>query len=219
MEMIGKNNRPKKVKIIYRKKGLLLLSFLVVTLLLLISFNLGKISRLLQEDNSIIFRVNGYPVYTLEFEERVNENKAGVFSYISRKYHVQDSKNFWTSNFAREVPIELAKRKAKEQSIKIKVQQILAKEYGLIKDDSYLAFKKELNEENARRAKAIKNKEILYGPEQYGEAEYFSYLFTNMVIKLKGRITKNQVNSSIPIDVNRKYEEMLDKLVRKAVLT
>lgn len=74
---------------------------------------------------------------------------------------------------------------ALEEAVRIKVQQIEAKKHGIIKAFSYKNFKKQLEEENQRREKALKNGEKVYGPVSFDESAFYDYTLSNTVIKLK----------------------------------
>lgn len=177
------------------------------------------IKSFLKDDSSIVAKVNGYPIYNEEFQQRVNEKKAEVFNYFSKKYKVEDSRTFWSTSFEGEVPNEMVRKKAFDECIRIKVQQIWAKDQGLIKDISYRTFLKDLKTENRRRTKALKNNEIIYGPEQYGEVEYFSYRFINLVIKLKEKLSEKELRDNPDFKaMDNKYEAMVDELVDKMMI-
>ena len=65
---------------------------------------------------------------------------------------------------------------ARDEATRTVVQFELAQRTGLIPDASYRAFLAGLAAENKRRADAIKAGQPVYGPIEYREADYLSYL-------------------------------------------
>lgn len=157
--------------------------------------------------------VNGVLVSQNEFLHHLIKSRAEVYQYFRQKYGVSDSKNFWTTSFEDEVPIDVARDRALEECTRIKVQQIMAKEKGITKDISYSTFLKSLKEENYRRKAARERSQVIYGPVQYSESEYYSYLFSNMVVQLKEKL---QEEMGI-LDINLKdfYESEKERLYKK----
>lgn len=120
-----------------------------------------------------------------EFQLFLNDAKAQTASYFKTTYDVNDSSSFWKSSFHGEVPIEKAKQMALDQLKEVKVQQLLAQQYGLVNDLSYTAFLENWSTENQRREQAIKNNQVIYGPKQYDERGYYTYVFSNLVLRVK----------------------------------
>ncbi len=137
------------------------------------------------KDIPVIALVNGEPLSLPEFNLILRENRALIYNYFSQKYPIQDGENFWTSNYGDENPADVIKTKTMKQSVEIKIQQSLAKEMGIIEDISYSFFKKKLKMENESRKQAIESKKVIYGPVKFSEEIYFKHLLSNIVIKLK----------------------------------
>jgi len=133
-------------------------------------------------------KVNGEPISTKLFYAQLVKQRAEVYSYFNTKYEAYDSKEFWTASFGGEIPIEAAREKALNECVTIMVQQELAKKKGVMKDISYDAFLEALKEENIRRKEAIEQNKVIYGPVEYSEDNYFSYVFSNMIIGLKSAL-------------------------------
>ena len=62
----------------------------------------------------------------------------------------------------------------REELVLIKVCQGLAKAKGLVQETSFASFQSDFERENARRAKAVTEKEVIYGPRQYREASFIT---------------------------------------------
>ena len=104
------------------------------------------------------------------------------------------------------------KKKTLDTIAQIKVQQILAKKWGIIRDIRYQEFLKLLVSENKRRAEARSNNKVIYGPVQYSEDVYYNYLFSNMVNQLKNTldekiftITDEKLKKAYEADKGRFY--------------
>ncbi|GIO34589.1 MULTISPECIES: peptidyl-prolyl cis-trans isomerase [Paenibacillus] len=138
-----------------------------------------------------IATVNGEPVQVNEFQRAVQANKARVIDYFYEKYGAVQSASFWTASYGGEVPIERLKKKALEESVNLKIQQIIAKEQGVLTDIRYSVFLQNLSDENERRKKAIEKKEVVFGPAQYTEDAYFEYVMTNAILSVKKRFMEH----------------------------
>ncbi len=142
------------------------------------------------------------------------------------------------------ISVEAVREATLKQLARIKVEQIYAKQLGVIDDISYEGFLRSLKAENTRREKAFKNNEIIYGPVQYNERDYFAYVYSNMVINVKRKletegnfITENDVRTFYEINkaelysnmeyneykdsirvqaIHEKYEKMIDQRVIEA---
>lgn len=139
-------------------------------------------------EHKTVATVNGVPITVQEILPRLTANRAEIFAYFKKQYNAEPDENFWNSSYKGEVPLEKLKKAAVDDCINIKIQQILSRDMEIIADISYSKFLKDLKAENDRRKKAIKNKQVIYGPEQYKEVTYFSVLFSNMTHELKKRI-------------------------------
>ncbi|WP_273326843.1 foldase protein PrsA [Vallitalea guaymasensis] len=69
--------------------------------------------------------------------------------------------------------------------IRIKIEQLLFREKNVVEDISYKTFIKSFIEENERRNKALDKGEIIYGPKEFQEDDYYSYLHSKRVLLLK----------------------------------
>ncbi|MHA0856879.1 peptidylprolyl isomerase [Paenibacillus sp. CMAA1364] len=67
----------------------------------------------------------------------------------------------------------------------VKATQQVAMDYGIMKDNSYKVFVKELDLENDRRATALRDKQVIYGPKEYSEQTYYDYRYAMMMNELK----------------------------------
>lgn len=164
-------------------------------------------SRTLQHE--YVAKVNGESIGEKEFLRQLNLERAVTVNYFKQKYNAEVKGDFWTRDFGGEVPVQYAKERTLKECISIKVQQALAKEQGLIEDITYTAFLKKLAEENKTRKEAVKNHQVIYGPEQYDENGYFSHLFSNLVIRLKEKLLDSEFKPS-DAELREYYEKVKD---------
>jgi hypothetical protein len=141
-----------------------------------------------------VAKVNGEPVSARLFQRRMVRNRALTYQYFRQEHGVGDSADFWTTSYGGEVPLERLKQQALDECVRIKVEQALAKKTGVIADISYSGFLASLAAENERRKRAVAAGEPIYGPMQYREDTYFTYVFSNMVIELKRRLGRGELS-------------------------
>lgn len=75
-----------------------------------------------------------------------------------------------------------------EDCARIKLAELAMKEYGLLKDISYRTFLDNLERENQRREESYQKEQVIYGPQKYGEGEYFAHTFANLEKELKKKL-------------------------------
>lgn len=160
-------------------------------------------------DNDTALTINDEPVAAGEFRMLMGfAHVAKTYSYFQEKYGADTSKDFWTTSYSGETPILYAREKTLADEVRIKIQQILMKENGIVSDISYEGFLKSLEEENQKRQEAAKKNQVIYGPEQYGPNEYFDYQLSNNVYKLKEKLFSGAVTDK---ELRKKYEADKDK--------
>ena len=105
-------------------------------------------------DNLTVATVNSEPISVREFKRQLAQKSSDIYTYFREKHGVVgDSKDFWTTSYGGEVPIDMARDKTLKECVNVKAQQILAKQNGILNDISYAAFLSDLSKENRRRAK------------------------------------------------------------------
>ncbi|OAB44852.1 peptidyl-prolyl cis-trans isomerase [Paenibacillus antarcticus] len=106
---------------------------------------------------------------------------------------------------------DIMKAEAMENLIMVKTAQQAAIDYGIMKDSSYTAFLKELNNENNRRAKALENKQVIYGPKEYSEQTYYDYRNASIINQLKSAwVTQElKITEKSLLDYYMKNRELL----------
>jgi len=159
-----------------------------------------------------VVMVNGEPISVRLFQRRMVRNRASAYQYFRQKYGAEDSADFWTTPYDGEAPLEWIKQKTLDECVRIKIEQVLARDHGVIADAGYGAFLSSLERENERRRKALAAGEPIYGPQQYAEDTYFTYSFTNMVLELKKRLSKGGELFALDATLLAYYESVKDEL-------
>lgn len=176
-----------KVKI---KKKYIVIMCTVISCILFV-FLLSGFKYFSKED-AVVLYVSNEEVTVREFNRVMQDKKAVVYEYFKSKYSPKEE-DFWNKSFNGEVPLDLLKKQVIDECVRIKVQQILAKEKGVLSDISYRTFLKDFEKENNRREKAYKNKEIIYGPIKFKESDYFNYSLSKAVISLKEKLKEKEI--------------------------
>lgn len=119
--------------------------------------------------------------------------KANVYNYFYRKYKVEDSKHFWTQKKGDEIPLEKLKETAIQKAKRCKIQQLLAREKGIIKTANFDEIVGKMKKVNAERKQKVEKGEPIYGPVQFTTRTWFFHVFDKMVIELKNELAKNEL--------------------------
>lgn len=163
-----------------------------------------------------VVSVNGNGVTEQEFEAAMSLERVGVIHEFQTTYGAEYDQDFWTTSYNGITPTDIIRKRALDRCITIKLQQIAAVKAGIIeeKDISYSGFLNLLKKENERRQLALKNGQVIYGPQSYGEEEYYQYTINNMVIGLKEELAKSELDLS-PNEMNAYYYEHKNSLYKK----
>ncbi|MDQ6423639.1 peptidylprolyl isomerase [Paenibacillus sp. LHD-117] len=167
----------------------------------------------IQDDQATVLVINGEEVSAEEYRKLLDENRAYTFSYFKKNYGVDHSSDFWESRYGNEKPIDVIRKKTFEDLVRLKVQQILAKQKGVVKDISYSRFLSILEEENSRRKEAVQKGQVIYGPEQYRERDYYRTTFDNLKYELKKKLLEEQPFQET--ELKQYYTENLESLFKK----
>ncbi|BBH22307.1 hypothetical protein Back11_36520 [Paenibacillus baekrokdamisoli] len=184
--------------------------------LILIAFTAGCAAHVEHESSSakaniqeIVATVNGEPIRYGELEILMLRQRSDVIQYFYDKYNAEDSTQYWTTAFGKERPIDRLKSAALAEAKKIKIQQIIARNEGVVQRIDYSDFRNDWIQENDRRKRAAAQKQMIYGPLQYDENTYYEYLFSNMVLQVKEKQRKH-ANISVK-EGERLYGELLER--------
>ncbi|AIQ11937.1 hypothetical protein [Paenibacillus durus] len=162
--------------------------------------------------------VNGEPVADGEFRTRMLELRGEVVAETAKGGADPAAKSFWTSDIGGRTPLGLLKEKTLDLLVRVKVQQIAAKEAGIAEDIGYEAFLSRLDAENRTRSSRLRRGEVIYGPQQYSEQTYYRYTLANLTLALRQWLAeKDGDRSGRPLDDER-YEAWLNRQAANAVV-
>lgn len=162
-----------------------------VSVLIFVFTTVSAIAQNSIPDTTVIALVNSEPVSYREFMQQANRERSQVIRYFRITYGRKYTSDFWTQISEGKSPADILKKRSMDTLVKIKVQQILAKKWGIMSDISYNGFLIKLETENKIRLEAKNRNQVIYGPVQYTEDVYYSYLFTNMVNQLKAQLERD----------------------------
>jgi len=163
--------------------------------------------------DSLIATVDSDGITAQELKLCEQKFKTSVILEYKTMFNLNYDENFWDNTSVGESPAQLLRKKALNEAIEIKIQQQLTREIGLIKDISYKAFLEDYKNENQRRKVDIINHKVIYGPTQLSEENYFNYLFSNVVLRLKQELYRRKFNHS-EAQLRLLYENEKDSLYK-----
>ncbi len=142
-------------------------------------------------DENIVLKINNIPVSKEEYKLFLDEEKAMTFNYFYQKYGVEKSNTFWTTKINNETPINYIKEKANKHLVEVKIIQEYAAKINLVKPFNFKVFVEDWMQENKNRAAKHKAGEIVYGPINTNQRDYYFYLQSNLEIRLKDKLNEN----------------------------
>lgn len=182
---------------------------LVILWGILLESGLGKKTK-----EQVTFTVNGEAVTEREVSQRIAYmHRAVTIDHFSREKGMELDEGFWDRECNGITPRQYLKEQAIEDCARIKLAELAMKEYGLLEDVSYQAFLDSLERENQRREESNRKGQVIYGPQKYGEGEYFAYAFANLETELKKRLDE-ALGWSAEENLKRYYEEHKDTYYR-----
>ncbi len=137
-----------------------------------------------------VAKVDGDPISVALFERRLAANRSAAYLRFTGTKPMALDETFWTTERDGQTPAAWLKQRTLKDCVRIKVELGLGKRYGLIPDTSYAAFLKALDRENERRRVALARGEPIYGPEQYGEREFFVYVMSNLRLAVANKLAE-----------------------------
>jgi hypothetical protein len=154
---------------------------------------------------AVVATVNGQGVPVRELELFLAQERAPTFAYFQQHFGDGDSVGFWTTSHGGQTPRDYLEKLALADVTRATVQQDLELTYGLLADPGYASFLRAWQAENARRALAISRHQVIYGPVQYTEADYFSYVFGQLADSLQTKLVQKGVITVATSALRRYY--------------
>lgn len=138
--------------------------------------------------------VNGIPVHKQELKWSMEKKIYIVKEQLAKEYKISKKDISWDKTYGEKTAFEYLLNVSIQDVGLIKIQQKEAKERDLIDKINYKDFKKDWQTENKLRAEKIANNQIVYGPSQYEEKQYYEYIMNNLVIELKNYMRENELD-------------------------
>jgi hypothetical protein len=163
----------------------------------------------------VVATINGEPVSAAEYRMVMERKTALVYNYFKQTRDLDDHFGYWSENSGPEGPLAKLRELTREELVRIKVSQGLAKERGLIQETAFADFQRAFERENARRSAAKKAGEVVYGPEQYRMPAYYYIRFGDLSYKLKQALAKEAEPSITENEIKQFYKENRETLAGK----
>ncbi|MFG2131829.1 hypothetical protein ACGFNV_28975 [Streptomyces sp. NPDC048751] len=133
--------------------------------------------------------IDGQDVPVRELALYLAQERAATFTYFRQKFGTDDGPDFWTTEHDGQTPAAYLRKRALADVTRATVELNLAHRQGLVADSGYDAFLRNWQAENARRRTAVATRQVIYGPVQYTESNYFTYVLSNLAAALRDRLT------------------------------
>lgn len=201
-------------KLLLRRKSMLTI------IISLICLCFGVVGYLIIKSNMAnspyVLSINGVHVSKQEFEAAMRLERVGVIHEFQSKYGADYDQSFWDKSFNGVTPMESLRKIALDRCITIKLQQIAAAKLDIMDENniSYPRFLELWKKENERRQQAVAKGEIIYGPQSFGEEEFYQYTINNMGIRLKEELAKSELDLSSDAIITY-YQEHKSSLYKK----
>jgi hypothetical protein len=120
-----------------------------------------------------LLKVNGAEVTAEELDLIAVKHRGAVIDYYRRNLGASLDTFSWNASYHGKVPAESLLRRTLLDAVRIKVQQVLAQEYGVRGEVGFDSLERRWSAENAERREAAEQGKVLYGPVEYGLREYY----------------------------------------------
>lgn len=168
------------------------------------------------DDYSVVLTVEGEPVVLKEFLMFYTKAKDETFIYYRDEKGMKvdyNDESFWTSAVDGKTPLDAAREKAVETAVRIKIQQITAKEKGITGDISYKHFHDTFTAaaEAMTEQKAPDSK----GASFIDERSFYSETNDKIFNKLNSQLKKENVITISEDELRVKYDILKESDFKK----
>lgn len=140
------------------------------------------------EASTVVAKVNGIGITAVEFRRELDNQRAPVIDYFHRTYQAKVTGAFWDTSYGGENPETMAKARAMEELVKRKVELELGSRHGLLSGVAYEDLLEQMDQENKRRAEAVKARQPVYGPVRLEETVFIPYYMSKLRNALKEKV-------------------------------
>ena len=163
----------------------------------------------------LVMTVNGEPVTAREYRLVMQRHTAAIYGQFSREKKLEDHPDYWSAAAGPEGPLAKLRERIAAELVKIKVRQLLGRQYGLVSDISFEAFLKRRETENARRATAVQTGRIIYGPQNYRLSAYYYIQLRDLEFRLNHVMVREFAAQISDAEIKRYYTENSTAFAKK----
>ncbi|WP_242206081.1 hypothetical protein [Aestuariivivens insulae] len=160
----------------------------------------------------VLLYVDDEPIVRSEFNFFKQKVRTNVISYYKNNYNLDVIQDFWNQTYGNEEPKATLEQFALDAAIENKIQNIILKTYGIRDTIDFHSFKESLQKENERRKEVLDRGGIIYGPKNYSQQVYYSYLLSNAILTLKRQKMPEMVNIE---KLKTRYNKVKDSIFKK----
>lgn len=156
----------------------------------------------------VVGTINQEPVTAAEYRMIMERKTSLVYGYFKQEKGLDDHLGYWSESSDPTGPLAKLREMTRDELVRIKVIQGLAKEKGLIADTSFSTIQDDYIRENARRRAALAAGEVVYGPSQYRRlAIYYFIRFGDLRYKLQEALAKEVAPGITEDEIQAYYDE------------
>lgn len=148
------------------------------------------------EASTVVAQVNGIGITAMEFRRELDNQRAPVITYFHRTYQANVTEAFWDTRYGGESPEGMAKDRAMEALVKRRMELELGRRYGLLSGTAYGDLLEQMDQENNRRAEAVKASQPVYGPVRMDESVFIPYYLSKLRNALKEKVAATDLGVS-----------------------
>ena len=156
-----------------------------------------------------VLRINGQAVPVREFLQFVADDRAATIGYFQQHYGANVDSNFWSESFGNTTPRAYLIRAAVMDATRFVVQVEEAEKLKTVVGFTYPGFLNSWNAENARRAQDLAAGKVIYGPQQYTEANYFQTISGTISSTLEQKLDSAGIVTVTDDTLHRYYQSHL----------
>lgn len=184
--------------------------------------------------NKTVAYINGEAITCREVEYFKNRDRSDIINLYAEKYGVTDFSDFWDKDFNGTTPSQTLEKTAFEDACNAKIRLCLMRDNGVYNDISFNALEAKANAYNEEH-EDLKN---VVGINTVDMTQFYSYYISTGEMTLKTVLAQGELkptdeeiseymsdydgmseSSAAAKIVDEKYEEYIDALLEKAIIT
>ena len=162
----------------------------------------------------IVGRINDEPVTAAEYRLVMLREASNVFSHLKSTRNLDDHPGYWRDGGE---PLGQLRDAVRDELVRVKVLQGLARERGLISDTGFDVFMADHAAENARRETAVSKGEVIYGPRNYSVAALYYIRMGELSFRLTDLLAKEAEPTITSESVEEVYRERRSEFGEKSL--